>query len=327
MQGITELKDTNGKIIREGDFVLITQKECDYTFYDLDHENYYLASMNIYDNPYPSIILYVEHINQDQQQIITSMNAKSIDRSYWLRLNNYVPQFKSFPLEANNLNEFYAAYKKYLHEKMEADDLNAMVLLAEYYGKTSSSDYYAFDSAMQKYKKYLESASEKGHAYASYLLSEQYRLILSPPRDKYFSENRSENYKFYVERSAAQGNPTALGILGYNYQYGKDGYKKDLEKAFELYRLSAEQNHPYGLSNLADKYEHGSGVKQDYEQALNLYLKAAAFRVPSAMYDIGNMYLNGKGVEKDVEQAKIWLEKASFYGYKPAKKALLSLYN
>ena len=325
MTGLIELKDNNGKTIQQCDFVLISQKEQDYTFYDLGHENYYLGSINSYDNPYPKIILQVERINRNQQQEITSLNIQSIQMNYWLQLNNFVPQFKSFGFNATNLNEFYEAYKGYLNDHANNGDLDAMVLLAEYYQKTPTNDSHIFDEAYQKSKFYLETASEKGHAYASYLLSQQYRMTLSSPYDKYYSENRPENYKLYLERSAEQGNRTALYILAYCYEHGKDGYAKDLKKAFELYYSSATQDYPYAMCNLADKYEHGIGTEQNYQKAIEYYQKASEYRIPEAMSSIGNMYLKGHGVPQDIEQAKIWLKKASNLNYKPAKKTLLAI--
>ena len=318
MAELEELKDIEGNIIQVGDFVLTSPQEIDYAFYDLDHEDYYLGSINIYKNPYPKIILHITGINRDRNlpHKLSSINAKSINRDYWLRLYNHIPEFKSLPLQANSLSEFYSAYKTYLQEKMQQGDLDAMVLLAEYLYN---------ERLFLLAKKYLEEASDQGHAYASYLLAEKNRLILSPPADQFWSDNRAENCKFYLERSAEQGNPTALYVLGYYYQYGKESYKKNPQKAVEFYQLSAEQDYPYAMCNLADKYEQGKGIEQDYAKALDYYQRAAKFRIPEAMYSIGKLYLEGKGIEKDIEQAKIWLEQASFYRYRPAKKLLLKL--
>ena len=326
---IEEFKDVDFENIKSGDFLLTTRREIDYAFYDLDHEHYYLDSINIYDNPYPSEILYVTSVNRsdrEQPQKISSINANATDgRASWLRHNYYVRKFKSLALEASNLQEFKEVYRKYLHEKMQQGDLDAMVLLGEYLKNSGSNDYYTHDDIQKTAKKYLESASERGHAYASYLLSQQYRMTLSPNNAKYYAENRPENYKFYIERSAKQGNRTALCILAYNHQYGKEGYPEDAKKAFELYSLSAEQDYPYATCNVGDKYEHGAGVELNYEKAFEYYQRAAKYRIPQALFRIGNLYLEGKGVAKDIEQAKIWLEQAAFYDDKNAKKVLRRL--
>ncbi|MBH2001028.1 MAG: sel1 repeat family protein [Moraxellaceae bacterium] len=325
---IEEFQDVDIECIKVGDFLFTTTREINCTFFSVEHSEYYLFSVDIYDNPYPSQILHVKSVNRDKQQPqnINSINSDATDgRVSHLGLNGYVPKFKSLALEASNLQEFREVYKKYLHEKMQQGDLDAMVLLAEYEQNTPSRDMAIFDQAYLKAKQYLETASENGHAYASLCLAKMYRLISAPHKAKFWAENRPENYKLYIQRSAEQSNPVAQYMLADHYEHKDEGFKKDLKQAVYWYQKAAEQEYPYAMCNLADKYEHGIGIEQDYAKALDYYQQAAQFRIAEAIYSIGKMYLEGKGVVQDIEQARIWLEQASSYSYSPAKKLLLKL--
>lgn len=191
-------------------FVLTTEQEIDYAFYDLDHENYYLNSIDVYQNPYKKIILHIELIHREREfpNKLSSFNAKAINRSYWLRLTHHKPTFKTLPFEAQTISEYYNIYKKYLNGKMIDGDLDAMVLLAEYLYEDKT------DESIATSKQYLETASQHGHAYTSYLLAKRNRMVLSPPADKFWMDNREENCKYYLTLSAEQGNRSALYYLG-----------------------------------------------------------------------------------------------------------------
>lgn len=51
---------------------------------------------------------------------------------------------------------------------------------------------------------------------------------------------------------------------------------QDLKRAFELYKLAADQGDPWGMVNLGEMYEGGKGVPQDLTRANELFERAAA---------------------------------------------------
>lgn len=65
----------------------------------------------------------------------------------------------------------------------------------------------------------------------------------------------------------------AMNNLGWCYEHGK-GVTKDLQKAFELYRKSAELGNRYAMANLAECYDNGNGVTTDKNEAYKWYAKA-----------------------------------------------------
>lgn len=199
-------------------------------------------------------------------------------------------------------------------EKMLDGDLDAMVLLAEYLYEDKTYESIATS------KQYLETASQYGHAYASYLLAKRNRMVLSPPADKFWMDNREQNYKYYLTLSEEQGNRSALYYLGVWYENGQEGFKKNIDKAIEFYTLSAQQNYPAAMSKLADKLEKGLGITQDISRAFDYFQQASKFRIPEAMFRLGKMLLEGHGIVQDIDLATMWIKKAAFYGNRDAKK-------
>ena len=95
----------------------------------------------------------------------------------------------------------------------------------------------------------------------------------------YFGQGRKKDdgtaYKFFTE-AAEYGVPKANIMRGNLYYYGGLGLKKNLAKAAECYRQSAELDEVGGQSWLAQLYQKGEGVPKDLDMAAYWYQKAAA---------------------------------------------------
>ena len=95
----------------------------------------------------------------------------------------------------------------------------------------------------------------------------------------YFGQGRKKDdgaaYKYFTE-AAEYGVPKANIMRGNLYYYGGPGLKKNLAKAAECYRQSAELGEVGGQSWLAQLYQKGEGVPKDLDMAAYWYQKAAA---------------------------------------------------
>jgi uncharacterized protein len=81
-----------------------------------------------------------------------------------------------------------------------------------------------------------------------------------------------------LSRVAAQGNPKALGLLGFMHEHGFGVPQAD-EAAFDLYCQGATQGDPFAQAMLGLMYDKGHGVHQDFIQAYKwLDLAVAASR-------------------------------------------------
>ncbi len=79
--------------------------------------------------------------------------------------------------------------------------------------------------------------------------------------------------------------------MGINYQFGKNGYSKDLVEAVRYYAIAAEQGHAKAQNNLGHMYNEGWGVKKDAKQAFYWYGKAAEQGLPLAQSNYNRVYI------------------------------------
>jgi TPR repeat protein len=89
----------------------------------------------------------------------------------------------------------------------------------------------------------------------------------------------------------------------------------DFLKAFFWYEKSAAQGNLSAVNNMGFMYQRGQGVEKNEELAADLYRKAAEDGLVSAMFNLGRCYASGIGVSKDFAQAIVWLEKAAENGH------------
>lgn len=127
------------------------------------------------------------------------------------------------------------------------------------------------------------------------------------------------------EPLVAEGYSPAEYQMALIYQNGY-GVAKDLQKAYELFSLSAAQNNPDALFSLALMYSEGKPVKKDLKMAFVLTEKAADKELASAQFNLGVMYHNAQGVDRDYLKASRWYRKAAEQNYALAQFNLALMY-
>jgi hypothetical protein len=125
-------------------------------------------------------------------------------------------------------------------------------------------------------------------------------------------QSYEEAAKWY-RLAAEQDHLWAMTNLGSLYKYGR-GVPQDYTRAVEYYRRAADQGFAVGQRNLATMYHSGNGVQQDYGEAVRLYRLAAAQDYAAAHNDLGIMYEEGLGVPQDYAQAMTWYRSAAELG-------------
>lgn len=128
-----------------------------------------------------------------------------------------------------------------------------------------------------------------------------------------------------LEAMAAEGNGEAAYHLGMAYDRGLEGLEKDQQKAFELFRQSAESGDPLGAFMLGSYYdgEGGGAVEADPAQALKYKLIAADAGHAIAQHDVARMFYEQGDTAKTVD----YLERSARQGYTPSLEALASLHS
>ena len=102
-----------------------------------------------------------------------------------------------------------------------------------------------------------------------------------------------------------------LATRGIGLYTGRNGYKRDFEKARVALLEAAQLNNSDAECVLAHMYENGNGVEQDYAIAAQWYRKAAEKNVASAQNSLAYFYDEGLGVEQSFIEAAKWYKKAA----------------
>ena len=128
-------------------------------------------------------------------------------------------------------------------------------------------------------------------------------------------------YKIAVE------NGNANAQLGFYNCYGNKCYSD--AKWLETFYEQAQNGDKYCQCFIGDHFYAGSpginGQRRDYEKAFYWYALSAEQGYASAQYSLGSLYAHGTGVEQDFKKAIEWYSKAAEQGYDNAKIRLLEL--
>lgn len=137
--------------------------------------------------------------------------------------------------------------------------------------------------------------------------------------------HKSEGQKELTEKEAMNLSGEKLDDIGYNYYVGRNGKTKNIKKAVQFFRWSAEKGYPNGQFNLGCMYYYGEGVEKDYSESYKWFSKSAEQGHAGGQNNIGWMYENGQYVNKDISQACRWYHKAIKQRHTEARKNLAKL--
>jgi TPR repeat protein len=193
-------------------------------------------------------------------------------------------------------------------------------------------------------------ASEKGHVLAQLFVGDCYKHGYGTPKNEnlsfeYYEKVANQNYaigqlevgccyehgygikkdtnisSYWYEKAANNGNTIAMFNLGIYYENNKDDFEKDYNKAFELFKQSAEGGCLDGIMMLGYCYNEGIGTKIDKQKAFELYQNAANLGDITAQYNLALMYEK----ENDIDKAIYWYEKSAEQGDTDAQDKLKTL--
>lgn len=121
-------------------------------------------------------------------------------------------------------------------------------------------------------------------------------------------------FGFVGKREESKRGGEANYALALDYEYGRNGKKKDKSKAVYYYTKAADEGSDEAMLNLGVCYEYGDGIKKNYVKAVALYVSASERGNAKAQCNLGYCYFNGVGVGKDIKKAVLWYDKAAKAG-------------
>jgi Sel1 repeat len=103
-----------------------------------------------------------------------------------------------------------------------------------------------------------------------------------------FKNRDLEGSARWLKAAAAAGHPIAQETLASYYEGGRYGFPVDLERAYQLYRLAAEQGLKHSQMNVGMMLCAGKGVPRDKGEGTKWFLKAnEGQKVPFSLKDGG----------------------------------------
>lgn len=132
-------------------------------------------------------------------------------------------------------------------------------------------------------------------------------LVIKTTREKKLTSKEIDELIETLKKKTEKGNLAAIKTLGKFYANGVL-VKQDLNQAFHLYTLAANQNDAEAEAELGKFYMAGEVVNQDFAKALQLFEKAAHQQEPNAQLILGNLYEHGTGVPQNYSKAAEYYE-------------------
>ena len=153
----------------------------------------------------------------------------------------------------------------------------------------------------------LEQLWDKDFTSAAYHLGRAYRDGLGLLPD-------DEKAEKWFRRSADTGNVHTLYVLGKLLQE-----QGRLNEAVSWYEHACKSDSQYAQYSLGKMYLLGNGVPKDVSRAIQLLRSSANQGNQYAQYVLGKLCLQGKEVEKNPEAAEYWLTRSAVQGNAPAQ--------
>ncbi len=139
---------------------------------------------------------------------------------------------------------------------------------------------------------------------------------------EYDKAKRYEDAFRYFQLSAEQGFAPAENNLAWYYEHGI-GVEKNIQKAEDLYKKAAKQDHKEAFNNLGGLYQNSYN---NLPEAAKWFEKAAQKGLKNAQRNIGMSYWRGIGVKQNDEKAVYWMQKAAEQDFDKAQLSLASFY-
>lgn len=227
---------------------------------------------------------------------------KPIDmRSYvWYRIG------KMYCYDLGTDIDYEKSYKWFLKSSKEGSKF-AQYSLGNlyYYGNGVEKD------LSQAFYWYMKSA-EQGQPYAAYAAAQMYN------KGEYVSKNESQAQRYYkqaligflkqeADNCADDNLYYKIGIM---YKNGQ-GAQKDMIKAIDYFKRSAELNNMNAKRTLALEYLSGEHLEQDIDKGLTMLTECADRGDMLSCYKLGKIYLKGEIVYKDSDMAENYFLKAA----------------
>ncbi len=117
-----------------------------------------------------------------------------------------------------------------------------------------------------------------------------------------------------LSKLAASGDAESQFRLGYRLAFCKDKRRRNLARAFSVWKAAAEQGHLRARFYLGTCYDFGNGIRRSAKRAMFWYQQAALANHDVAQYNLALGYRDGVGVPRSQRMAVKWLRVSAAAG-------------
>ncbi|MDP4813475.1 MAG: serine/threonine-protein kinase [Saprospiraceae bacterium] len=265
-------------------------------------ENFY--SVARYDSAKVYYDKALEYINNDS----------TMNKAEALRI--FIPAIKDF---------YQAKYNKAFEQLKKAADLG--LVDANYYLGEMTFNGQGITKSYKEGFKFTNKALEGGFKMANMRIALAYEYGYGVKKDK----NKADKYFLEalegVKKLADNGDPEALGNIGYMYLNGS-GIVENNKLAYEYYLKSANTGYTYSMNMIAACYLFGYGVDKNINETIKWLEKSANIGNPQAQNKLGHLFIFGDNdeIKIDVNKGVELIKKAAHQNYSPALNSLANLY-
>jgi hypothetical protein len=138
------------------------------------------------------------------------------------------------------------------------------------------------------------------------------------------TKNYEEARKWLLKSFEAGNHFRSAYLLGLMHANGWGG-NIDFAKAFDYYKIAAENEHSSAQNNLGVMFRNGSGVVTDFDQAIYWYKKGAENGSDSAKTNLARLqkYIEDQRIEEQQREARIAAEREQSLNIKRALGTML----
>ena len=224
---------------------------------------------------------------------------------------------------------------QWTHKAAADGDVDAMLILGEYYLRGNAGPNKDLAQAAEWYQKAAQSGNGKGMYYLGVCYRRGYGVNVDLPKAITWYRRAAEagnsgamynlgciyrdatgvqqDYRqalAWFGKAAAAGDGMAMLNTGHMYSDGM-GVAKDYSEAMNWFNKALNSGEFWAANSIGMLYEDGKGVAQSYTTAMRYYLRGTNSGDPAAMNNVGVLFASGGGVPRDYTEAMKWFRKAA----------------
>jgi len=200
----------------------------------------------------------------------------------------------------------------------------SMALLAKFYKEGTLFIDKDLNSALELYERLAEIDPKPEEEYYYECMDAVLAL-----REIYFMRGNMKQAYYYLDKAVMAKDLNSIFILGNWFNEGTEFTPKDTTKAFNLFKIAADNGHMIAIHNLSCCYFSGNGCQADPQKGIEYLKKSAEAGYLPSKLNLASIVAEGEFVDQDITYALVLcndiISSDIIDKYESIKKATLEL--